>query len=284
MSPGRATKGVEKVERNPENEDSARAVLASELRHLRRKSGRSLAQLADETNYDRTYLHRLETGERLSKLPVMETLDRVYGTGELLVRLWKLARLDAFKDKYRLFMQLEAKATIMQKYATVVPGLLQTEDFARVALSSSPTPISPEELEESIAARLGRQELLHRTPPPDVRIILDESALRRPAPDRKIWHEQLTRIVEVADAPHMTIQMIPFSAGLHGLMGGSLSLLWMADGSGVAYLEGNNSGDLIEDPGEVARYRLAYDRLRDAALSPPDSAAFMRQLVEDSRP
>ncbi|MGY5123241.1 helix-turn-helix domain-containing protein [Streptomyces nigrescens] len=273
------------VEKNSEEDaGSARWVLACELSRLRESSGRSLAQLSDEANYDRTYLHRLETGERLSKLPVMETLDRIYGTSGLLVRLWGLARLDAFKDKYREFMRYEAKATIMQKYAMVVPGLLQTDDFAREALALAPAPISADELEENVAARLSRQELLHRNPPPDVRIILDESALRRPAKDPKVWHEQLKRIVDAADAPNMTIQVIPFSAGLHGLLGGSLTLLWMADGSSVAYLEGNNSGDLIEEPGEVARYRLAYDRLRDAALSPPDSAAFMRQLVEDSRP
>lgn len=274
------------VENNSEEDaGSARWVLACELRRLREASGKSLAQLAEDTNYDRTYLHRLETGERLSKLPVMEALDAVYGTAGLLVRLWGLARLDGFKDKYREFMRLEAKATIMQKYAMVVPGLLQTEDFAREALALAPAPISPAELEENVAARLSRQELLRRSPPPNVRIILDESALRRPASDPKVWHDQLERIVdEAADAPHMTIQVIPFTAGMHGLMGGSLSLLWMADGSSVAYLEDNNSGDLIEEPGEVARYRLAYDRLRDAALSPPDSAAFMRQLVEDSRP
>ncbi|MEU8679892.1 DUF5753 domain-containing protein [Streptomyces sp. NPDC048611] len=114
--------------------------------------------------------------------------------------------------------------------------------------------------------------------------MLDESALRRSANDPKSWYDQLQRIADAADEPHMTIQVVPFSAGLHGLMGGSLSLLWMADGSSVAYLEDNNSGDLIEEPGEVALYRLAYDRLRDAALTPPDSAAFMRQLVEESRP
>ncbi|WP_310724108.1 helix-turn-helix transcriptional regulator [Streptomyces sp. N2A] len=272
------------LEKNSENEDSARRVLACELRRLREAAGKSLAQLAEETNYDRTYLHRLETGERLSKLPVMEALDRVHGTGELLVRLWRLARLDAFKDKYRLFMQYEAKATVMQKYATVIPGLLQTEDFARLVLSLGPAEISPDELEEAVAARLGRQELLHRSPPPNVRIILDEAALRRPAPDRKVWHEQLTRLVVATDSPHLLIQVLPFSAGTHGLMDGSLSLLWMADGSAVAYLEGNNSGDLLEEPAEVARYRLAYDRLRDAALSPSDSVAFLRQLVEDSRP
>ncbi|WP_433857184.1 helix-turn-helix domain-containing protein [Streptomyces kronopolitis] len=267
-----------------EDEGSARRVLAGELRRLREASGRSLAQLADEINYDRTYLHRLETGERLSKLPVMEALDRVYGTGELLVRLWKLARLDAFKDKYREFMKLEAKATILHSYAITVPGLLQTEDFATFSLSSSPTPIAPEELEESVAARLGRQELLQRDRPAHVRVILDESALRRPVPDPKIWHDQLVRISEAAEAQHMTIQVLPFAAGVHSLMGGSLWLLWAADGSAVAYLEGNKSGELLEEPADVERYRLSYDQLRDAALSPPDSAVFIRQLVEDSRP
>ncbi|MFI0153299.1 helix-turn-helix domain-containing protein [Streptomyces lydicus] len=272
------------VEKNSENEDSARWVLACELRRLREASGRSLAQLAEETNYDRTYLHRLETGERLSKLPVMEALDAVYGTGELLVRLWRLARLDAFKSKYRLFMQYEAKATILHSYVISVPGLLQTEDFARVVLSSSPTPIGPDALQEAVAARLGRQELLLRDRPPSIRIILDEAALRRPAPDPAVWHAQLVRIAEAAAMPNVTIQVLPFAAAVHSLMGGSLWLLWMADGSSVAYLEGNKSGELLDEPTDVERYRLSYDRLRDAALPPCDSRTFIERLVEDSKP
>jgi hypothetical protein len=99
-----------------------------------------------------------------------------------------------------------------------------------------------------------------------------------------IWHHQLARIAEAADDPQMTIQVLPFTAGVHGLMGGSLWLLWMADGSAVAYLEGNKSGELLEDAAEIAGYRLFYDRLRDEALSPPESAAFIQQLMEDSRP
>ncbi|WP_407287126.1 helix-turn-helix domain-containing protein [Streptomyces sp. BP-8] len=272
------------VEKNSETEDSARWVLACELRRLREASGRSLAQLAEETNYDRTYLHRLETGERLSKLPVMEALDRVYGTGELLVRLWRLARLDAFKDRYRAFMRYEAKATIIHKYSLIVPGLLQTEAFARLALSLGPTPISPDELDENVAARLGRQDLLRRSPSPSVRFILDESVLRRPVLDAEVWHAQLTRIADVAEAPAIAIQVLPFSAGVQRLSGSPLALLWMADDSAVAYLEGNGSGELIEDPEEVQRYRLSYDHLRDAALTPRNSLSLIRQLVEESRP
>ncbi|WP_030802758.1 helix-turn-helix domain-containing protein [Streptomyces sp. NRRL S-337] len=272
------------LEKNSENEDSARRVLACELRRLREAAGKSLAQLAEETNYDRTYLHRLETGERLSKLPVMEALDRVHGTGELLVRLWRLARLDAFKDRYRAFMRYEAKAVIIHKYSVVVPGLLQTEAFARFALSMGPTPISGDELEESVAARMGRQELLRRNPAPSVRFILDESVLRRSVLDPEAWHGQLARIAEAAEEPNITIQVLPFSAGVQPLAGSPLALLWMADDSAVAYLEGNGSGELIEEPEEVQRYRLSYDHLRDAALSACDSLALIKQLVEESSP
>ncbi|WP_308297159.1 helix-turn-helix transcriptional regulator [Streptomyces sp. UNOB3_S3] len=108
------------------DEDSARATLAIELRRLREESGKSLAQLSEDTSYDRTYLHRLETGERLSQRPVMEALDAVYGTGRLLTRLWRLAQQESFKDKYKDFMQYEARAVIMHKYMMTIPGLLQT--------------------------------------------------------------------------------------------------------------------------------------------------------------
>jgi hypothetical protein len=151
-------------------------------------------------------------------------------------------------------------------------------------LSLSPTAVSSDELEDDVVARIGRQELLRPTPPPSVRIILDEAVLRRPAPDPKVWHDQLARIEDAAKGPTMTIQVLPLSAGVQGLNGGPLSLLWMADGSAVAYLEGNRSGELIEESAEIERYRLSYDRLRDAALPPCDSSAFIEQLVEDSRP
>ncbi|MFI9203835.1 helix-turn-helix domain-containing protein [Streptomyces sp. NPDC053048] len=258
-------------------------MLAFELRRLREESGKSLAQLSEDTSYDRTYLHRLETGERLSQLPVMEALDSVYKTGGLLTRLWRLARQEVFMDQYKEFMQYEAKAAIMHKYMLAIPGLLQTEDYARVVLSSSPPSVGgSDDLEDQVAARMGRQELLHREPPPNVRIILDEAALRRPAADRKTWRHQLAHIVGSASSPHMVIQVLPFEAGVHDLMSGSLSLLWLPDGQCVAYLEGSKSGELVDGPNEVAQLRLSYDRVRDMALAPPESLAFIQHLMEES--
>ncbi|MGN5379255.1 helix-turn-helix domain-containing protein [Streptomyces lasalocidi] len=116
---------------------SGRAVLGQTLRVLREKAGKSLGQVADGTGYDKSYLSWLESGERLSKVTVMEDLDAYYGMGDLLVRQWKAARLDAFRDRYKEFMRLEATARIMWKFSLGIPGLLRNENFARGVVRGS---------------------------------------------------------------------------------------------------------------------------------------------------
>ncbi|WP_199818672.1 helix-turn-helix domain-containing protein [Streptomyces leeuwenhoekii] len=263
---------------------SGRTMLGQTLRVLREKAGKSLGQLAEETGYEKSYLSRLESGERLSKVAVMEDLDEYYGTGDLLLSHWKAARLDAFKDQYREFMALEATARIMWKFSLGIPGLLQTEDFARGVLSGAQTTADGEEaVEEQVSARLGRQYLLKQKPEPEVRVIVDELALRRPAVRGETWQDQLVHLESAALWPNMALQVLPFSAGAHHHMNGSLTLLWQRDGSAVAYTEGNSSGRLIEEPDEVLRERSSYDRLRDLALSPSDSLAFIRDVLEEHR-
>ncbi|UUU32890.1 helix-turn-helix domain-containing protein [Streptomyces sp. CA-210063] len=163
---------------------SGRAALGRTLRFLREKAGKTLAQLAAETSYDKSYLFRLEKGERLSKRAVMEDLDTYYDSGDLLVRLWKDTQREVIKDKYKAYMELEATARILWMFQLRVPGLLQTEDYARTVLSglsrAQTTADNGEEFEEQVAARMGRQELLHRQPAPSVRVIMDVGAVRRP--------------------------------------------------------------------------------------------------------
>ncbi|MFI7299729.1 helix-turn-helix domain-containing protein [Streptomyces sp. NPDC050121] len=264
--------------------ESGRVVLGRTLRFLREKAGKTLGQLADDTGYDKSYLSRLESGERLSKVTVMEDLDGYYGAGDLLVRHWRAARLDAFRDQYKEYMKREATARVMRLFTPGMPGLLQTEDFAREVLSGAQTtPDGDDAVEEQVAARLGRQYLLRQKPAPDVRVIMDEFALRRPAARGKTWHDQLLHLEAAAMWPNVALQVLPFSAGAHHHMNGSLTLLWQTDGSAVAYTEGNSSGLLIEDPDEVLKQRLSYDRLRDLALSPSDSLTFIRDVLEEHR-
>lgn len=264
--------------------ESGRAVLGRTLRFLREKAGKSLGQLAEDTGYDKSYLSRLESGERLSKVTVMEDLDVYYEAGELLVSHWRVARLDAFKDQYKQFMELEATARVMRVFTPAVPGLLQTEDFAREVLSGGQTTADAEEMvEEQVAARLGRQYVLRQKPAPDVRIIMDEVAFRRPAASAQTWYDQLLHLETVATLPNATLQVLPFSAGVHHHMTGSLTLLWQKDGSAVAYKEGDGCSQLVEDPDDVLRLRLSYDRLRDLALSPRDSLVFIRAVLKEHR-
>ncbi|MFJ8924772.1 helix-turn-helix domain-containing protein [Streptomyces sp. NPDC102415] len=266
------------------DEESGRAALGRALRYLRERSGKSLSELAGETRYDKSYLYRLEVGQRLSKLAVMEDLDRHYESGGLLVQLWKVARREVFKDRYKEFMRLEPKARIMHTFTLGIPGLLQTEDIARESLSGTQeTQEDAELVEEQVVARMGRQQLLHRKPAPSVRIIIDEYALRRAVPETKMWKEQLTHLIDTAQLPSIVLQVLPFSVGHHHLMDGSLTLLWQEDGSSVAYTEGNGCAELIEDPEAVTRYRLSYDRLRDRALPPPESIGFIRGVLKEQR-
>lgn len=260
---------------------SARQMLAKELARLREESGKSLATLGEETTYDRAYLHKLETGARVGSPGVIAALNAVYGTGGHLTMLWQLAREDAFADKYKRFMELEAKATVRYEYAAgVIPGLLQTEGYAREVLQAA-RPRDDNDLAEQVAARLGRQDLLRGDDPPHYRAVLDESVLRRRGGDPKEWRIQLTHLVTVSQLPNITIQVLPFAAGLHALMGTSLTILWLPDGKAVAYTEDQHSGQLLESAKDVEDLRLSYDLLRDLALSPRESVAFIKRLMED---
>ncbi|WP_215456471.1 helix-turn-helix transcriptional regulator [Streptomyces sp. ATCC 21386] len=267
--------------------ESGRVALGRTLLFLREKAGKTLTQLAAETSYDKSYLYRLEKGERLSKRTVMEDLDTYYGSGDLLVRLWRDARREVIKDKYKAFMELEAAARVMWMFQLRVPGILQTEEYARTVLSglsgAQTTPGNSEEIEEQVAARMGRQELLYRPQAPNIRVILDEGAVRRAVPNAKVWKDQLAHLVEAAELPSVAIQVLPWSAGVHDLMDSHLWLFWPRTGDAVAYAEGIGIGELIEDPDRVLAYRLSYDLVRDAALTPAESTVFIKRLLEECR-
>ncbi|MER6674427.1 helix-turn-helix transcriptional regulator [Streptomyces sp. NPDC000983] len=267
---------------------SGRVMLGQTLRVLREKAGKSLGRLADETGYDKSYLSRLESGQRLSKATVMEDLDAFYGTGDQLIRLWRDTRKDVIKDTYKGFMELEATARVMWLFQLRVPGLLQTEEYARAVLSglsgAQTTAGNGEEVEEQVALRMGRQELLHREPAPNVRVILDEGALRRPVPHAQVWADQLSHLLEASESPNVVLQVLPFKAGVHDLMDSHLWLFWQRTGDPVAYVEGNGFGQVIDDPDKVLSYRLSYDLVRDAALTPVESTAFVKRLLEECGP
>ncbi|MGK7232360.1 helix-turn-helix domain-containing protein [Streptomyces hygroscopicus] len=264
---------------------SARHLFGAELRRHRERAGMSLARLAEVVPSSRSHLARIEVAEYMIPPELPAHLDAAFGTDGLFGKLYALARREVHPDKYRRRMDLETRARTIACYAgQLVPGLLQTEDYARALFRVSNPKATMDEIEEKVAARMSRQALLRATPSPHLSVILDEASLRRPVGGADVMRAQLTRLTGLVDTPDSVIQVLPYEHGEHPLMGGTLDLLRLDDGTEVAYEESIDTGQLLEDTETViARFR-AYDLLRAYALSPTQTAAFIRSVMEELTP
>ncbi|MCX4547626.1 helix-turn-helix domain-containing protein [Streptomyces sp. NBC_01267] len=259
-----------------------RARFAEELRVLRTGRGQSLRQLGDRLGWDWSLFGKMEKGETVGGPEVVEALDQHYGTPGLLLALWELAVSDQtqFRERYRRFMTLESEATSLWHFAvSVLPGLLQTPDYARELLAAGG--IKGEALDQQVEARMGRRELLAGEDPPQFRTILSEAVLRTPLRDRGRWREQLEYLLEAGQRDELTVQVAPFSVGLHGLTNADVMFLRLSDGRTVAYAENGYRGELIEETVAVDRLQRAYDSVRDLALPPAESRKFILRILEE---
>ncbi|MFB6556914.1 DUF5753 domain-containing protein, partial [Streptomyces sp. NPDC056405] len=144
--------------------------------------------------------------------------------------------------------------------------------------------LSPEQVEALVTARMSRQERQCSEAPPHRWAILDEAVLRRQMGSRECMYKQLARLLEEADTPHSKVQVMPFAAGGHALMGGALTLLTLPNESTVAYEEGIKAGYLCEDAQAARKWRWQYEELRANALSLVESAKLIRKAMEEYRP
>ncbi|MBT3152258.1 helix-turn-helix domain-containing protein [Streptomyces sp. CHD11] len=258
------------------------ALFGARVRRLRTAAGLTQAELGAKTHVVSTRITQIERASGAKPtLELARALDAVLGAEDLLVELWPYVYREAFPDWSRKFMEYSERAVVIREYAAhVVPGLLQTEDYARVVLGLDALLDDEEQLEERVAARLGRQDRFGPPNRPELCVILDESVLRRPIGGHAVMRKQLARLLDAAEGHHITVQVLPFDQGGHEAMGGSLTVLSLPDGSEVAYTEGSDYGQLIEEPVNVSRYKLIYDRLRAAALPPLMSLDMIRSTME----
>ncbi|MFJ4733179.1 DUF5753 domain-containing protein [Streptomyces sp. NPDC088770] len=263
---------------------SARNYFGAEQRRHREAAALSLLQLADILNSSKSTLARIETAELMPPPDLPDRLDAAFGTDKHFHGLYELAKREAHPDQYRRFMDFEAQAEVVENYgAQTLPGLLQISDYADAQLSLREE-LLPEQVEERVNARMSRQERIRSAQPPLRWAIIDESVLRRPFGGRESMYKQLAWLLEQMDTPDSKVQVMPFSAGGHYLMGGALTLLTLPNGSTVAYEEGIEVGHLYEDRDSVKKWRRHYEVLRASALSPTASAELIRQAMEDYKP
>ncbi|MFF7309596.1 Scr1 family TA system antitoxin-like transcriptional regulator [Streptomyces sp. NPDC008137] len=260
------------------------ALFGARVRRLRTAAGLTQAELGDRAHVVSTRITQIERASGAKPtLELARVLDSALGADDLLVELWPFVYREAFPDWSRRFMEYAERAVDIREYAAhVVPGLLQTQAYARAVLSVGRTLGSEEQLDERVALRMGRQERLAATDRPELWVVLDEAVVRRPVGGQVVMREQLARLLRTRTEPHITVQVLPFDQGEHDAMGGSLTVLTMPDGSEIAYTEGAHYGQLIEDPDEVRGLSLSYDRLRAAALPPLMSLDMIRSVMEDN--
>jgi transcriptional regulator with XRE-family HTH domain len=260
------------------------AWLGEELRNARTDAGFSSQDaLARELGFDRTTINKAETGFRISEEVASKIAERFPGLANgLYVTLAAIARKSNGKFAgwfERDWLPIEREATSLRWWEPIIiPGLLQTADYAR-ALSRAWEPASSEDdLDQLVNGRLERQSILDRDTPPDLRVVLAESALHNLVGSPKIMHEQLVHLADMSCRAAVTVQVAPDEIGAHGGMLGAFTL---AQPSGTLYLETAVEAQITGDDTFRERAALIFDRLAADALSRAQSRDLILKVANE---
>jgi hypothetical protein len=226
----------------------------------------------------------VETGQLCPQKQTVIELEKVLGLPEKVL----LDILDLVKYEephpvvaFERYADAESRATVIREYdALVVPGLLQTPDYARALLVAGRPNAKPEVIESLLAARLERQEILSRDDPPILWLVLDETALHRPVGGRDVHIEQLDVVLEAAQRPGITVQVVPLSTGAHAGLTGGFTILSFRDDPDVAYTEDHERGHFRERPDLVRAWFGAYEALHMVTETAAASLEVIRQIRE----
>ena len=268
-----------------------RRELGALLRRLRLEKGFTVEQAADQLLFSMSKLSRMETGHGVPTRRDIRDLCDLYGVTDEAERdrMKKLAEegkqqawWQSYDLPYSTYVGLEAEATAISDFqSSVVPGLLQTADYARAGHEGAMPRLSPGEIERRIEAKLTRQAILTQEspPPPSFMTVLDEAVLHRMVGGPVVMGVQLERLIEAANLPNVTIQVIPFTLGAHPGVESNFSILEMpASTPGVVFVEGLVGSIYLERPEELARYQQIFERLQGIALSPKDTIKLIKKV------
>jgi transcriptional regulator with XRE-family HTH domain len=275
-----------------------RRRLRTELRKARQDAGQTQEQVALAMDWSLSKVIRIEAGSVGISTNDLKALLRYYkivdpARTDELIALAKAARERSWWSTYRDvaapgLLQLigyESAASIRRNFEPlIVPGLLQTEEYARAVIKGLDDQASADVVNTRVEIRMRRQELVDRANPPELFFILDEAVVRRVVGGKAVMRGQVRRLIEMADRPSVTIEVVPFSAGVHPGLKGSFVVLEFPDPADddVLYVE-SPSGGLVsrDDPDEILAYREVFERLRSVSLGLRDSMTYLGKLAEE---
>jgi transcriptional regulator with XRE-family HTH domain len=280
---------------NPEQNPTLRARrLALELLRRREAAGLTREEAARQLEWSTSTIFRIETGRSRPQPGNVKVLLELYGVTsperDGLIRLAREARQpgwwhsfrDVLPNPYEVFIGLEAGAASIRNFEPVViPGLLQTEEYARQMSRGGPRELDRDDIERRVQVRMERQRILTREDRPRLWAVIDEAVIRRVVGGPAVMAEQLRHLIECAEQGKTTLQVVPFSAGAHAGTTGPFIILDFPEPTdpSVVYVE-TLAGDLyLEEHADVDRYTLAFDRLLAAALHPDDSVRLVQHAA-----
>jgi hypothetical protein len=272
--------------------------LTAELKRMRAESGLTRDDVAARLDWHPTKVTRIETGQwtRLNLRDVRDLLD-TYGVTdeaqrEAFLQLARDARQrgwwhsygDVLPSEYTHFIGLEAEAASVRTYQQVlVPGLLQTEGYARAVIQAFRPADPAEELDRRVAVRHERQRRVIEERTLELWAILGEGVVHQVVGEPAVMAEQLAFLADVSTQPNVMIQVLPYGAGAHGAMTGSFAILGFPEpvDPDVVYLENMSSALFLEEPDGISRYVQVFDYLRATALSPQATGDMLRSAAEE---
>lgn len=257
----------------------------TELKRRREHAGFTQAALGARVFVSGGYIGQFEQAIRKPQLDVAQRIDETLQTGGFFERMCrKLIKEERYADYFAHAAELERLATAICEFApAVVPGLLQTAEYARAVYLASNPLAGDEYVDEMVRLRMDRTQLLKDATRPVFWAILHETALRIPVGGADVMSRQLDHLAAMVRERKVLAQVLTFSSGAHPQMGKMMTLMEFEDAPPTAYTEGVFSGSLLDDPAVVKRTQADYDLLRAAAMSPEASLDLIEAASEDYR-
>jgi transcriptional regulator with XRE-family HTH domain len=247
-------------------------------------AGLSQEQLGQRVGYSGAQVGKVETGDRSPSQDFAQRCDQALPeAGGLFGRIYALARRwdGGYPPWFAGWLEAERQATILSWWEPlVVPGLLQTADYARAILAAEPG-TAEAELTELVSARTERQAIFDRPKPPTLWAVVDEAVLHRLIGSPKVMHDQLLHLADTSCRPNITVQVVPAGIGAHaGLLGG-FAIASVGSAPGTVYMESPDQGQTTQLPSVVGKLSLTFGTLRADALSRGASRDLIRKVAEE---
>ncbi|MBO1330968.1 DUF5753 domain-containing protein [Streptomyces sp. VRA16 Mangrove soil] len=253
------------------------------VRHFREQAGLTQPQLADTIGYSVELVASVERARRPAKESFTVATEQALSAGGALAILQEdvdLAKLPRF---FQNFAVIEREAVSRFDFEPMlVPGLLQTEGYARAVYAGNRPKLDPELVDQRTEARLNRQKLLTRTPAVDLSFVIGEQALTNPVGGRSVMREQLHHLLEVGELDNVQIQVMPPAEGFHLGLNGAFVVVETAENRRYGYVESQGAGMVVDDVRTASQFGLRYGMLRSQALNTEQSARLIERLAGET--